>query len=479
MAERVYFLGIGGTLMAGLALLSKALGYETYGSDGVIYPPMSTQLGKAEIPVFEGFSKDHLDPEPYAVVVGNANLHRGVESVEVILERKLNYTSSAEWLSDTVLRQRHVIGVSGTHGKSSTTAMVAHILDTCGIDCGYLIGGVPRNFNVSARLGTARPFIVEADEYDTSYFDRRSKFVHYRPDILIINNLEFDHADIFANLEEIELQFHNLIRSIPRNGRILVPFKYPSIHKVIDQGCWTPLSYVHVEPSEVESERLQQLLDTGADVWTAHLQSHDGTSFEVAHNFGNVVEVVWNQFGLYSVNNALFAIAAAVEEGVPVEAAAKALSSFTGVKRRMEKFVETEDIVVYDDFAHHPSAIRETLQGLRDHIGTERILAVIEPRTHTMSLGTHQTELRKCCSAANEVIWYKDENVEMDVSSLADESIVPSRVMYDVQSIVDSVCVQPAERTHVVIMSNGAFGGIYAQVEERLSRTPIVSIAGA
>ena len=463
MAERIYFLGIGGTLMGNLAILAKQAGYDVRGSDRKIYPPMSDLLAAAEIPIEEGFEQAHLEPPPDVVVIGNANLPRGAESLEFVLDADIPYMSGAEWLGRNVLAGRHVFAVAGTHGKTTTTGMLTWILEHAKKHPGFLVGGAPLNFDASAQLGSSKYFVVEADEYDTSYFDRQAKFMHYRPRTLLINNIEFDHADIYSDLDAIQFQFHHLIRTVPRSGRIIAPWGMRAVDEVIEQGIWTPISYTCVDPTSKELEASK-----GVDFWHAKTIASDGSNFDLFHNRRKIGALHWRHYGHHNVSNALQAITAAREAGVTIRESLAALATFEGVKRRMEVLARKGGLTVYDDFAHHPTAILTTLQGLRNRVGREHILAVVEPRSHTMQLGTHREPLTTCCSPADNVIWFKGDNVDMDLDALAENNIVPSEVMDDHDELVDKIC-QPVDRpSHVVLMSNGGFGGIYDMVRERL-----------
>ncbi len=461
MSKHLYFLGIGGTLMGSLAQLAKQLGFEVSGSDAGIYPPMSDQLAQAGITAFDGFDPSQLDPAPDEIIIGNAGLPRGNEAVEYILERNLNYTSGAEWLGREVLRDRWVLAVAGTHGKTTTASMLSWILEQAGLNPGYLIGGAPNNFRQSARLGTAPFFVVEADEYDTSYFDRRSKFVHYRPRTLIVNNLEYDHADIFPDIKAIQQQFHLLLRTVPSGGLILAPSEDDDVNEVLHQGCWAPVARVG---GKVVRKPVQ--LDTG-EHWCVAQTSRDDT-FEILLNDESQGTVSWSLTGAHNRSNALNAIAAARHAGVPVAVSIAALNQFVGVKRRMEVIFEDPHTVIYDDFAHHPTAIRSTLQGLRDAASADEIIAIIEPRTHTMSLGTLQSDLATCCAAADRVIWFRGDNITWDLYQLAQDCVIDARVEDDIERLIDSLLAMPAlngdRRRHLVIMSNGAFGGIYKNI---------------
>lgn len=466
MKKRIYFLGIGGTLMGSLAILAKEAGYEVSGSDGKIYPPMSTLLSAAKVEVHEGFKTTHLLPPPDTVVIGNANLPRGVESLEYVLNQKLHYESGAEWLGRNILPDRTVYAVAGTHGKTSTASMLAWIFEETGRSPGYLIGGAPLNFKSSARLGTGRQFIVEADEYDTSYFDRRAKFMHYPPDTLLINNIEFDHADIYADLASIQYQFHHLIRTVPATGRIVVPWGSTAMEEVLEKGCWSKLSYTSPQPIP-RSSKVSHTSEF--DLWYAEVLRQDGSEVAIFHNHELQGNLRWGLMGQHNVSNGLQAIAAAFEAGVPPLDALAALRTFKGIKRRMEVFAVKGSLTFYDDFAHHPTAITTTLQGLRDRVGTDKITAVIEPRTHTMQMGAHREALRSCCAAADEAIWFKSDQVSMDLKELAAQSSVRSVVFDDLDALVDEVCHTTDVARHVVLMSNGGFGNVYERIRRRLS----------
>ena len=469
---RLYFLGIGGTLMGSLAQLAQQKGFEVSGFDRALYPPMSDQLAAAGIEVFEGFDPHQLRPRPDLAIVGNANMPRGHEAVEYILEHDVPYTSGAEWLGEAVLRERWTIAAAGTHGKTTTASMIAHILDHAGRDPGFLIGGVPCNFPASARLGTGPCFVVEADEYDTSYFDRRSKFLHYRPKTLVINNLEFDHADIFGDLGQIQYQFHHLVRAVPRSGLIISPSRDANIEATLKRGCWTPVSTFALEDN---GEPPAGSKTATADQWHAVDLRADGSRFTVSLNGTPIGSVDWELMGRHNAANALAALAAAHHAGVPAAQAIRALGTFRGVRRRMELIVDLPQLRIYDDFAHHPSAIRTTLEGLRARVGSERIIAVVEPRTHTMSLGTLRGELTNCCDAADEAIWFRGDNIQWDVGQVVKGSLVPASVETDIANLVDRIAAFGTDSprpTHVVIMSNGAFGGIYELLRQRLGGAP-------
>lgn len=451
--------------MGNLAILAKQAGYVVGGFDSKIYPPMSDQLAAANIVAHERFDPSHLDPAPDVVVVGNASMPRGNPALEYTLNHGLNYQSGAEWLADTILRDRHVVAVSGTHGKTTTTAMIAWILHCAGTDPGYLIGGASRNFDHSAALGSPPFFVVEADEYDTSYFDRRSKFRHYRPRTLTIGNLEFDHADIFNNLDEIKYQFHHLIREIPSSGSIIVPSNDTEIESLLERGCWTPVKRfaLELEPNRTSSNSTNE-------AYCASNIAPDGTSFDVTKNGSPIGSVRWTQFGLHNVANAMSAILATEHCGVDPSDSSRYLAEFSGVKRRMEVIARSSTTTVYSDFAHHPTAIQKTLDALRQLVGDARILAVVEPRTHTMSLGTHRDRLKSCCSSADEVVWYRPATVKWDLDELARNCTTPSSVYSRIDDVVDIICRPTNEPTHVVIMSNGGFDGIFAKVTDSMQR---------
>ncbi|NKC00817.1 MAG: UDP-N-acetylmuramate:L-alanyl-gamma-D-glutamyl-meso-diaminopimelate ligase [Pseudomonadales bacterium] len=469
MSQHIYFLGIGGTLMGSLAQLAKEMGFRVTGSDQAVYPPMSDQLAAADIEVYEGFDPKQLEPAPDLVVVGNAGLPRGHEAVEYVLESGLPYTSGAQWLGEVVLQGRWVIAAAGTHGKTTTSSMVAWILEHAGMSPGYLIGGAPLNFDHSARLGASPFFVVEADEYDTSYFDRRSKFVHYRPRTLILNNLEYDHADIFPDIGAIQTQFHHLLRTVPATGLVLAPSADDNIDEVLAMGTWS-------EVARVGEAQIKKPLegDTGG-VWSVGETASDGASFDVLLNGESQGQVNWQLLGKHNQHNALNAIGAARHVGVPIEHAIQALSEFGGVKRRLETIYEDEHFVLYDDFAHHPTAIRTTLEGLRKAVGSNEIIAVIEPRTHTMSLGTLRQDLTTCCAAADQVIWFRGENINWDLSEVQQNCVIPATMLDKHDAIVSAILKHSSEanesgkKRHVVIMSNGAFGGIYGKLTAELS----------
>lgn len=455
----IHILGICGTFMGSLAQLAKALGHKVTGSDANVYPPMSTQLEAAGIELIEGFDPSQLQPRPDLVVIGNA-MSRGNPVVEAVLNQGLPYTSGPQWLCDHLLQDKWVLAVSGTHGKTTTASMLTWVLEYANMAPGYLIGGVPKNFATSARLGGSPFFVVEADEYDSAFFDKRSKFVHYRPRTVILNNLEFDHGDIFTDLAAIQTQFHHLIRTVPGNGLIIAPDNEPALDEVLARGCWTPLVRTSIISANGEPRPDIQ--------WQARLLSEDGSHFELWHEGLCAGEVQWAHTGMHNVRNAMAAAAAARNVGVTPEIAVGALSAFEGVKRRMECLGEADGIRVYDDFAHHPTAIATTLDGLRAKVGQEKIIALIEPRSNTMRMGIHKPQLAPATAAADAVLWLQPADVSWSLQDVVDASSSAAQLVSSVEEMID-VCLQQAEPgSHVVVMSNGGFGGIHQKLLARL-----------
>ena len=450
MSKRVHILGICGTFMGGVALLARELGYEVTGSDVNVYPPMSTMLDTAGIAVQEGYSSEYLKPAPDLVVIGNA-LSRGNEAVEYVLDQQIPYLSGPQWLGENLLQGRHVAAISGTHGKTTTSSMLTWILEREGLNPGFLIGGVPYGFEGSARLGLG-PFVVEADEYDSAFFDKRSKFVHYKPQTLVVNNLEFDHADIFTDLNAIQTQFHHLVRCIPSSGHIIAS-KGDAIDEVLNRGCWTPVSR----------------LDTGSpdDWWVQARDNHFG-EFEIGSPAGDSGSVMWGLIGRHNAENALAAVAAAHDIGVSVKNACEALCRFEGVKRRLELLGKPNEIAVYDDFAHHPTAVKTTLEGLRNAAGEKRVVAVIEIRSNTMKRGTHKEELVPATEHADLVFWFEPGGLDWSMTKAASE-LNGHFVFRDTNQLHDALVQQLHSGDHVVIMSNGSFSGIHRQLLQSLS----------
>lgn len=448
----IHILGICGTFMGGLAVLAKQLGYRVTGSDANVYPPMSTQLEAQGIELIEGYDPSQLDDTPDLVVIGNA-MSRGNPCVEAVLNRRLPYTSGPQWLLENVLQDRWVLAVAGTHGKTTTAGMLAWILEDCGLNPGFLIGGVPGNFDVSARLGEAPFFVIEADEYDSAFFDKRSKFVHYRPSTLILNNLEFDHADIFDDLAAIQRQFHHLLRMVPGHGRILTPTQTPALDAVLAMGCWSEVEYL------------------GEDgLWQIAPLQADGSHFSVLLEGKKVGEVQWSSFGLHNANNGLMALAAARHAGVPVHEAIRSLCQFVSPKRRMELKGTVGQVSVWDDFAHHPTAIATTLAGLKAQVSAQshgqsggRVLAVLEPRSNTMKMGIHQQPLADSLQQADATYLFRPSGLDWDLQAVADAC--PAGKIYDDLDALIAALVSTAQANdHILVMSNGGFGGIHQRL---------------
>jgi len=447
----IHILGICGTFMGGLALIARELGYKVSGSDQNVYPPMSTQLEQQGIQLMNGYKAENLDCKPDLIVIGNA-LSRGNAEVEAVLNRGLKYISGPQWLSEHVLQDRWVLGVAGTHGKTTTSSMLAWVLEFQGFKPGFLIGGIPLNFGLSARLGESDFFVIEADEYDSAFFDKRSKFVHYRPRTAILNNLEFDHADIFDDLEAIKKQFHHLVRTIPGEGLIIAPESETNISDVLDMGCWTPVA--------------KTVINTNGQ-WQAELIKADGSEFKVIFE-GEVQGVVeWRLTGEHNVYNAMSAIVAAKHIGILPADAIKALQQFKNVKRRMEVIANIQEVTIYDDFAHHPTAIQTTLDGLRKQVGTEKIVAIVEPRSNTMRMGVHTQSLAESLNKADIALIYQPENLDWDLSALKQyaENI---EICSTLDEIMNKLKWQAKEKAHFVLMSNGSFGGIYQRLKDEL-----------
>jgi UDP-N-acetylmuramate: L-alanyl-gamma-D-glutamyl-meso-diaminopimelate ligase len=453
----VHILGICGTFMGGIAAIAKAAGHRVTGSDRNVYPPMSTQLESLGIGLTEGFDAAQLRPRPDVVVVGNV-MTRGVPVIEALLESSIPYTSGPEWLAREVLRDVHVLGVAGTHGKTTTSSMLAWILEHAGLAPGFLIGGVPGNFPVSARLGGRKFFVIEADEYDTAFFDKRAKFVHYRPRTLILNNLEFDHADIYENLGAIQRQFHHLVRTVPGSGRILWNAADDHLRATLKLGAWTPLEGFAREP--------------GAEVtWSLDVpEGGDFSRFVVIEGGKPVGTVKWDLLGAHNAENALAAIGAARHAGVPVTSAIAALAEFRGVKRRMELRGEVRGISVYDDFAHHPTAIATTLDGLRRKVGDRRIVAVLEPRSATMKMGVHRETLGPSLAGADAVWMYAPPDLGWDAGAIVQSLGGKAHLATSLDQLLHGLLANSREGDQVLIMSNGGFGGLHGRLLEALSR---------
>lgn len=527
----IHILGICGTFMGSLALLARGLGHTVTGSDANVYPPMSTQLERAGVIINEGYLVQHLQPAPDLVVVGNA-MKRGMDVIEYMLDTGLRYTSGPQFLSEQVLQSRHVIAVAGTHGKTTTTTMLAWILHYAGIDAGFLIGGVPlvnttdehlqQVFAHSSYLGaesleTADTqsafdgyFVIEADEYDCAFFDKRSKFVHYRPRTVILNNLEFDHADIFADLNAIQTQFHHMLRMIPSTGRIIMPAQTASLEDTLAKGVWTPVWRTAITEQQASANQYKQgenLKEAENIDWQAELINEDGSQFKVSFNQNASsnsnsnsnndnnrsdtssdaqlsASVDWSMSGIHNVNNALVAIAAAYNVGVDITTACAALSAFAGIKRRMELIGEVNDILVFDDFAHHPTAINTTLDGAKKKLTGRRVWAIIEPRSNTMKMGIHQDSLAQSAVLADHTLWYEPaglewglrevieqanlnttaNNVDESISENTDSRQPKQQVLSSVEAIIEYLCTHAQANDAIVIMSNGGFEGIHQRL---------------
>jgi UDP-N-acetylmuramate: L-alanyl-gamma-D-glutamyl-meso-diaminopimelate ligase len=451
----VHILGIAGTFMGGIAAIAKAAGFDVSGSDLNVYPPMSTQLTALGIDFVQGYAAEQLDLDPDIVVVGNA-LSRGSPVIEAMLDRGLRYTSGPRWLAEHVLEERHVLAVAGTHGKTTTSSMLAWILEHAGLEPGFLIGGVPSNFGATARLGASRYFVIEADEYDTAFFDKRAKFVHYRPRTAILNNLEYDHADIYPDVASIRRQFNQLLRTVPQAGRLIVNGEDAELAATLDMGCWTPRESFGVTPA-------------GSD-WTAHDAVGGSAEFTVQLRGRPVAQVRWDLLGKHNVMNALAAIAAAAHIGVEPAQAAEALGTFRGVKRRMEIRGVAGGITVYDDFAHHPTAIATTLAGLRARVGAARILAVLEPRSNTMKLGVHRDELAPALELADRAFFLATKELGWDLPAALAPLGARAVFATSVEALVSALGDEARAGDHVLVMSNGGFGGLHDKLLTELSR---------
>ena len=425
--------------MGGVAALARALGHDVAGCDANIYPPMSDQLAALGIRLDSGYRAEHLDAQPDLVIVGNA-LSRGTPVIERMLDDRLPYVSGPQWIGEQVLAQRRVFAVAGTHGKTTTTAMLAWILEACSRSPGFLVGGVPENFGVSARVGTS-DFVIEADEYDTAFFDKRSKFVHYRPTIAILNNLEYDHADIFPDLASIQRQFHHLVRTVPANGRLIVNAEDVRLAEVLAMGVWTPVTTFGIERGD----------------WQARLLAADGSAFSVLRDGAEVGAVRWDLLGRHNVMNALAAIAAAYAGGVDGRQAIAALADFRSAKRRLELVGEHAGIRVYDDFAHHPTAIATTLAGLRARVGKARILVGMEPRSNSMRSGAHAEDLAPSLRDADTVVFLHKPELSWDAGRVTAALNGRGRTAPTVDALVTSLRESAQHGDHVVFMSNGGF----------------------
>src|SRR5581483_2760173 len=426
--------------MGGVAALARELGLDVEGSDADVYPPMSDQLRALGVELKSGYAAEHLQPAPDLVLVGNA-MTRGNPAVEYMLDARLPYTSGPQWLGENVLRERTVLAVAGTHGKTTTTSLLAHLLDSAGLDPGFLIGGVPGNFGVSARIGKGEHFVIEADEYDTAFFDKRSKFVHYRPQIAILNNLEYDHADIFPDVTAIQRQFHHLVRTVPGNGRLIVNAEDECLAQVLAMGCWTPVETFGIDRGD----------------WRARLVIEDGSAFEISRRGKRIGEVRWNLLGRHNVMNALSALAAANAAGVDAASLLPHFAAFANVKRRMELIGEIDGVRVYDDFAHHPAAIATTLAGLRANVGDARIVVALEPRSNSMRMGAHAAELAPSLKDADSIVFLHRPELPWDAQRVMGDLQGRGSTEASVDALIATLLENARAGDHVVFMSNGGF----------------------
>lgn len=450
----LHILGICGTFMGGLALIARSAGHRVTGCDTGVYPPMSTQLQQQGITLIEGFNADQTLLQPDLYVIGNV-VSRGNPLMEAILDQGLPYISGPQWLGEQILQGQHVLAVAGTHGKTTTCSMLAWILEQASLEPNFLIGGIAPGLKVSARYQPARSlFVIEADEYDTAFFDKRSKFVHYRPRTAVLNNLEYDHADIFPDLAAIETQFHHLIRLVPSNGQVIRPAVCAALDRVIDRGCWSVINSFGPEGQ-----------------WQSQTDGHP-SHFQVSYNDSVVGQVNWTLTGEHNRMNALAALAAAVQAGVPAELAVSALSTFQGVKRRMELRGTVRGVQVYDDFAHHPTAIDTTLAGLRQQVGKGRIIAILEPRSNTMKLGAMAAQLPHALREADLVYCYGETHGKHSLGWNPEQVLTPlgtrASSWTDLDKMVQSVCSAARSGDTLLVMSNGSFGGIHQKLLELL-----------
>lgn len=441
--------------MGGVAALARAAGHRVTGSDRSVYPPMSDQLAALGIEIHEGYGPEQLEPVPDCVLVGNV-MSRGYAVVEALLDREIPYASGPEWLARHILAGRFVLAVAGTHGKTTTSSILAWLLEAAGFDPGFLIGGIPCNFGVSARLGKSPFFVIEADEYDTAFFDKRAKFVHYRPRTLVLTNLEYDHADIYPDLQTILWQFHQLLRMVPGSGRIVVNGEDTQLERLLSMGCWT------------EVETFSSSLQAAAN-WNGQLESVSGdTWLAVSHEARSVGRTRWTLAGRHNAENALGAIIAAVHAGVSPESALESLARFRGIKRRLEVRGESAGVTVYDDFAHHPTAIRRTIEALRERIGDARIFAVVEPRSNTMKLGRHAHELADALANADRTWVYRPANTSWDMESALAPLGARATICDSIAGLTTQLVSSSCAGDHVLIMSNGGFDGLHGRVLDAL-----------
>lgn len=449
---RLHILGICGTFMAGIALIAKQKNLEVTGSDANIYPPMSIHLAEHKIPVFEGYNEKNLSPHPDLVIMGNT-MTRGNSCVEYVLNQNIPYISGPQWLAENVLSKYHVLAVSGTHGKTTVSGLLSWILEYAGLNPGFLIGGISKNFDSSARLGKDF-FVIEADEYDTAFFDKRSKFIHYHPKTLILNNLEFDHIDIFPNLDAIKTQFSYLLRTVPSQGLIVCPKTDENLQNVISRGCWTPIEHTGSEENK--------------DItWRTQLLKADASQFTIYYKNKKQGDIDWSLIGDHNAANAVIAVAAANHIGVNPRNAIAALNQFQGIKRRLEIYKQVNGITLYDDFAHHPTAIAATLAGLRKKIGNKRILVILESGTHTMRSGIHRETLGPSLQDADKV-WLMRPKQDWGVERLLETTSTPIVICNSIADIIERVVREAKASDHIVIMSNSAFDNLHEKLARAL-----------
>ncbi|MDC0534367.1 UDP-N-acetylmuramate:L-alanyl-gamma-D-glutamyl-meso-diaminopimelate ligase [Francisellaceae bacterium] len=463
MPKKIHILGVCGTFMGGLSIIARQKGFEVEGSDLNAYPPMSDYLRDSGIKVNNGYSIEKLNPKPDEVLIGNT-LKRGVEIVEHVLNEQYRYFSGAQWLYENVLYDKHVLAVSGTHGKTTTTSMLVKILDECGYNPGFMIGGVSKDFGESARLTDSKYFVIEADEYDTAFFDKRSKFIHYHPSTLIINNIEFDHADLFPSLDSIKTQFDHLLRVIPSKARVVYAGADKNVLDVIDKGCWSQKSSFGAKDQSFSPD------------WAYQMLEKDGSVFEVYFQNECVGKVQWDLIGDHNVSNALAAIAAAENIGIHPQDACKAISRFSGVKRRMDLVANNAQCYIYDDFAHHPTAIKKSVDALRNRVGDQKLFAIMEPRSNTMKMGTLKEEIVQAFGNADQIFIYQSPLVKWSVTEAFKGFYKPCHVYTDMDEMKLAIIqaskknIDNKDATHLLIMSNGGFEGIHHTLKDALIR---------
>lgn len=453
---QLHILGIGGTFMAGIAMLAKEAGHQVSGADLAVYPPMDQQLLQAGIHFSQGYEETSVNLNADCQVIGNV-MKRGQPATELILREKLNYCSAPEWLSRYILPGKIVLAVSGTHGKTTTTSLVTWLLEYAGYEPGFLIGGIPDNFGISARIGGGKYFVIEADEYDSAFFDKRSKFIHYHPDFLILNNLEFDHADIFPNLDAIKQQFHYLIRTVPDNGKIIFNAEDQNIAEVLQKACYTPCESFGVQTGD----------------WSANLLSEDGSVFEVFYQNQSQGIASWNLLGKHNVMNALAAFSMCHSIGASISIMLEALPHFKNVKRRLEIKANIHGITIYDDFAHHPTAIQTTLAGLKAKLAKQnkkhKIIAVLEFASHTMRMGVHKDKIELALQDADEIYCLIPQSDPWQLSEKLNQFSKPAKGFFDLEKLSQTLLESLQTDDHVLIMSNGGFGGLHQKVIQGLN----------